>query len=295
MAIIPKIAAITVLYNPQPDVLSHISTYSRYVDLLVVVDNSDVEGSTAFHTDEITANQIEAIRYNRNNGIAKALNDGIKKAISLNAEWILTMDQDSFFFEEDIRRYLSLIPELIAKGISVVGPNHDSIYSSAGCTEVDSVITSGCLYHKNVFESTGGYDESLFIDQVDHEFCYYAKSMGFRIQQCGNIKLQHQLGESRVVRSISGSASARTFHSPQRLYFMVRNGVYIFKKYQSLFPGSIKKERRDLINRIKNHILYSPKRFKYIRMIIQGYCDGKKGKMGNPFEKNQPSINSQTH
>ncbi len=50
---------------------------------------------------------VEYISLGKNRGIATAMNIGYRRAAELGASWVLTMDQDSSFSDEDIKNYLT--------------------------------------------------------------------------------------------------------------------------------------------------------------------------------------------
>ncbi|MCL5027439.1 MAG: glycosyltransferase [Bacteroidetes bacterium] len=90
----PKIAGVTVLYQPSEEVILNILSYLNQIDLLYIIDNSE----------EINIEIIDRIReYDRikildnygNVGIAAALNKAARKAIEDDYDFLLTMDQDT--------------------------------------------------------------------------------------------------------------------------------------------------------------------------------------------------------
>ena len=58
------------------------------------------------------------------------------------------------------------------------------------------VITSGNLLNAGHFQALGGFDESLFIDYVDHDFCLRAVIAGFHIVVSADASLSHSVGEA---------------------------------------------------------------------------------------------------
>lgn len=280
-----RIASLVVLYHPNPDFINNIRSYADDTDALIVVDNSAQQfPDLAVLAGEYGA-KFHLIRPGKNRGIAWALNEGTKKAMETGANWVLSMDQDSCFSKKAISAYLEKIPELVRNQIFIAGPNHDAEVNALdpSMEEVDSVITSGCLFSTEVFKQTGGFDERLFIDEVDHEFCYHAKSLGFKIVKCRDIVLQHQLGESKWVSAPILGKSKRVFHHPRRLYFMLRNGLYVGQKYGTLFPASINRNKKDLFHRIKNQLLFGKGKWETLKMLAKGYRDYRKENFGNPF------------
>lgn len=277
------IAAVVVLYNPDESVGNNILSYASSLDYLIVVDNSDHPSSSLSSLTELLTCKVEFIHFGKNMGIAKALNDGCRKAIEMGATWIMTMDQDSYFPDTEVVKYLALIPEFSTRNIQIAGPNHEQNTNfTAALEEVNSVITSGCIFQKTVFESVKGFKEFLFIDEVDHEFCYNAKSKGFRIFKCNQIVLEHQLGTRRKL-NLGSKQFSRVLHNPQRIYFMVRNALYIKKHFGKTYPEELSIKTKDLLHRIKNNVLFGNHRLKTIRYIFKALIDAKTGRFGNPF------------
>ena len=91
-----KVAAVVVLYNPDKNYIKNINTYLYHVSLLVIVDNSEIPDYSVYSSLE-NINHIKFVINKENTGISKAINDGIKIAVKEGFEWVLTMDQDSFF------------------------------------------------------------------------------------------------------------------------------------------------------------------------------------------------------
>ena len=152
---------------------------------------------------------------------------------------------------------------------------------SCSFKDVNQLITSGSLVNLKTLSAIGNFDENLFIDEVDFEFCLRAVTKGYRIIQFTHIFLHHQLGVITYHRSLkSNKSTPRTLHSPIRLYYLTRNFLYVKKKYGKRFKEDIHFKKKALLNRFKNNILYGKERWKVIRYIIRGYIDYKKNRMG---------------
>ena len=95
-------AACVILYHPKKDDITNISTYANKVKKVYVFDNTEGNSHESFFEG------IENVNYfwdNENKGISIRLNEACQKAIEDNFEYLMTMDQDSFFSEENIDRY----------------------------------------------------------------------------------------------------------------------------------------------------------------------------------------------
>jgi rhamnosyltransferase len=155
--------------------------------------------------------------------------------------------------------------------------------TNIGCggMDIDYLITSGSVVNLTLFDEIGGFDEALFIDEVDLEYCYRAKTKGYKIIKFTHIFLQHSLGKISYFRSLkSGKLTPRTLHSPLRVYYMLRNYLYVAKLYPNQFNESAVIRKKALKNRIKNNLLYGKGRFRLIKYIISAYFDYKHKKMG---------------
>ncbi len=278
-----NIGAVVVLYNPDKNYIKNINTYLYHVSLLVIVDNSEIPDYSVYKLLEHN-NHVKFIINKENTGISKAINDGVKLAVKEGIEWVLTMDQDSFFENNMIESYLSELNEISNnKKVAVIGPvleKKSEEFIPTKIKEVTSLITSGSLINTSIFSEIGGYNEKLFIDEVDHEYCYRIKMLGYSVLQLENILLNHTLGRQHPVKTLSGEKKIKTFHSPVRLYYIVRNCCFIISTYKKQFPEEIKLRRKDLAVRIKNNLLYGPKKISLIKHIILGYIHFKRKRFG---------------
>lgn len=278
-----EIAAVVVLYHPDLEMVKrNINSYLSFVSRLYIVDNTP--GVSAVRPDFITdEKKIHYIANGKNEGVAAALNTGASLAVEAEYRWLLTMDQDSFFEEGQAEKYFSAFKQNFENddSVAVVAPSHFVAEKDAGDSYMPemAVITSGSLINLAIWKEIGGYDLRLFIDEVDHEYCYRAKTKGYSVFRFPSIYLNHKLGEKKEAGYAGSIAkSKRTIHSPKRVYFMVRNYLYVRKKYKSAFPAEFKTRDKMLQTAIKNNILFSGNFFQNISSVIKGYRDFKSNK-----------------
>jgi rhamnosyltransferase len=283
------IAGTVILYHPdEREVFSNIRSYLPYVDLLIVIDNTEMP-------DANTAEQVKgagaAIRYianNRNKGIAAALNTAAQIAFNEGYSWLLTMDQDSYFDKAEIENYFSQFRQLFytQSNVGIVSPSHEKRAAdttpAAVFTEVTTTITSGSLMQLSLWNEAGGFCEKLFIDEVDHEYCYRLIERGYRIIQFNTIFLNHRLGTKKTGGYLGSVAKReRVIHSPRRVYFMVRNYLYVRKLYKQSFPAEFKRRDKEFMNRIKNNLFFSGHFWKNVKHVLAGYRHYKTGNFSN--------------
>lgn len=279
-----NLAGVVILYHPDKDLMKRVSTYQPHIRKLYVVDNSE-KADVELHRFWQRQENVLLIHNGKNEGIAKRLNEAAALAINDGFDWLLTMDQDSFFKEGLFAHYLQCIkrygnPDRVA----MFGVEYDErLYSREECAwvPVNHLITSGSLVNLKLFPAMQGFDEALFIDNVDHEYCFHARVLGYDIIKFSSILLTHTLGVVSSHRSLkSFKRTPRTLHSPVRMYYTIRNYLYLKKKYAGHFAEDFREIEKSLLNRIKNNILYHQHRVQIVKNIFRGYRDFKRKKMG---------------
>lgn len=275
------IAAIVITYLPGLEVSRNILSYLDQVDHLYITDNSLPKHS--FPQELLEHPKITVIRDGGNEGIAVRLNQVAAMALRDGYGWLLTMDQDSYFDTDNIQSYFDYVAEYPqAAEVAMFGV--ETVQKPALIADlnepVDRLITSGSLVNLTLYNKIGPFDEQLFIDEVDHEYCYRAAIRGYHIIQFTHIFLEHQLGESVEVRTVKGYHKRTSFHAPVRLYYMVRNFLYVRARYKDIFQKDLKIRGIALLHRLKNNLLYGPHKWGTLKMIFAALNDYKKGKMG---------------
>jgi rhamnosyltransferase len=269
-----KLAGVVILYNPEDIVLNNIKTYLKELDVLYVFDNSD-----CFNKHLIRSLQnikvIKYISFHRNCGIAFALNFVLKHISGYN--YLLTMDQDSSFDVGMMKRYKMNIMETENKNIAVFSINWRKSQYNNPYKYINNAITSGAIINVDLARELGGFDENLFIDQVDFEYCYRAQKNGHYILQFNNITLNHHLGTVKQYVFLGIHFSLR-FHDALRNYYICRNNLYVMKRYpQVRFNYS-----KDMIKLFIVSILFGKNRFhqlKYWGRAIYDFYYHKWGKL----------------
>ncbi|MBO9620543.1 MAG: glycosyltransferase [Niabella sp.] len=277
-----RLAAVIITYFPDPTVLSNIGTYLDRVDKLYIIDNS--EPAHIFPPGIQNHPKITIIALGINRGIAAPLNEAVALAIAQGYGWLLTMDQDSHFGKDQLDQYLNNIEnfqgnEQVAQfGITF---EHTTNMARGSFRSSRLLITSGSLMNLKLIGAVGGFNEALFIDEVDHEYCFRSGKAGFDTIQFTDVYLNHNLGTKKSARSLKNfKETERSLHAPIRLYYMYRNFLYVSRYYKSLFPEEINYLKKDLLNRIKNNFLYGGEKGALLKMLLQARSDFKNGRMG---------------
>ena len=284
-----KVAAIIVSYNPDSNLFDSINLLLNQVEKVIIVDNGSKEKYVKY-IKSINEDKIEIILNKENLGIATALNIGVRKALENGYEWILTMDQDSkaspdmvkkmfnvynSINREERKDILSIFPNFVDERIQSIEEN-----SNMNSYEyVDADITSGNLLRKEVFEKVGFFDDSLFIDLVDTDFCMRLNEKGIKMIKIRDAVLYHSLGQSKTIKGILGSFNTSN-HSALRRYYMTRNRFYIWEKYKGLNSFTLNRDKKLFKKEFVKIILGEKDKVNKIKMVLRGYKDYKKGIKG---------------
>lgn len=268
-----KKAGVIILFNPNiKEIRKNILSYVAFLDKLYVIDNSSV--SNEKDVVDISS-KIQYVANLENQGISIVLNVAASKAIEENYDILLTMDQDSFFPEFMIRKYVNFVDELDWSNTSLIGASPKSnidnqiIHSDTTLTSAELLITSGSFINLKLFNIIGGFNEKLFIDCVDYDYCLRSIIKGYSVGIASNIIFLHVGGEPR---KFMGKKVA--IYSPDRYYYIFRNHIFLWFKYIKYFPKLIVKNIivNILISLLPNIIL-SKSKIKFISSLVRAVKD----------------------
>lgn len=277
------IAAVYVLYEPdESSLLKSLEFIRNQVDYIILIDNSE---KTTVDFDK-NDKKIYYVKNEENLGIAKALNIGCNFAIELNANWVLTLDQDSTPSKTLISELCSVVYENMDNNVAAVGPKfkffeNEIVEVEAITNEVDTLITSGCLMSLSAYKKVGGFKESLFIDSVDIEFCFNLRKKGYKIFQNNGVLLSHNIGNSAFhVKLFGKKIMTVTNHNYIRQYYIARNSLKVFSEYKEIFPKEAKKLKYRWLKQVVSVIFFEKNKLKKIKSIFLGIKDYKRGIYG---------------
>lgn len=287
----PTIGAVMVLYAPDLDVTDKaIEAILPQVDLLCIVDNTPGADLSARFTD----NRIHYIAMSGNSGIAAAQNRGTRWLLDRGVDFLVYTDQDSETRPDTIARLMHGYTILTDGGVKVgltgtLPVNRETgepyrlsarridtpddlhrIPGAEGILEYYSAISSISLIPRQAMLDNGGFDESLFIDGVDHEWCWRAwHTHAYRTFIVRDAVIDHCLGQG------DRHLAARQVHiaSADRVYYQFRN--YLWLKRLEYTPAYwIKKNgMKYAVKFFYFPIMVSP-RGKYLKNILRGIRDG---------------------
>ncbi len=277
------IATAVVLYYPDTEIIKRVKVYAQYLDLLIIVDNTDKCDLSAEFKGIPNAHYVTL---GMNKGVATALNIGASLAIRSGCSWMMMLDQDSVLQREtydSIRRQIIAMEGLNIGLLSPVQVSKESdlpvprIFSET--EDVAHVMTSGSTLNLAAYKHCGPFEDKLFIDHVDHEYCLRLGSVGYRVIKLKHIVLEHALGEIQE-RKLFGRSFQFVSHRPFRSYYYVRNGAYVASKYIRHHPQFLISLCLQLIKDIVKAIIFQDKKILRLKMMFVGlwhFCAGRYG------------------
>lgn len=271
------LGSVTVWYNPESGFVDNIKSYADISGLLVVVDNSLESNEALFNTIE-HANKLY-IWNAENMGIAKALNQGLKVLLTRKYKFALTLDQDSSFKNEELEKLLTAAANLDYADVGILSPIHVqqngiANYYPTAYTPLTCVMTSGNILNLEIAETIGFFKEELFIDHVDNEYCLRLHKRGFKVL-AANSFLTHELGKEVDACFMGKRVGSFISHSPQRLYFFVRNSIYILSKYFFVDFGYTLMEITSLLKRFAK-LFFEDRPVLRLKLYFKGIWDYRK-------------------
>lgn len=266
------VSAGIVTYNPQINKLKeNIDAIYKQVEKVYIVDN----GSTNYlNIGELVKNYSNVdIKYlGENKGIAGALNNIIDLSYDDKYEWVLLLDQDSVVPNNIVIEMQKVMFDKIAIITPLIDYHNGEIFDkSKEYVYVDRCITSASLTNVGICKKLGGFDEKMFIDYVDYDYCKQVISNGYKIVRTNKVTLDHELGDIEIVNFLGKKVYVYN-HSLMRTYYFSRNFVYYIRKH-----CSFKECLREIKSNFKwflTKILFEKKRFSKIKTILKGFRDG---------------------
>lgn len=265
-----KILAVVVTYYPEKDLLnSNISAFVKDVDKVLIWENTPESEKRNYRYI-----QHEKVEYCGDgvNSISRALNYAWRYAKENGYNYLLTMDQDSFWenFSSFVKR--TVHEKKVPYGVwtpLVNSEKHEELYLLK-----DSSITSGTMIPIEILNRMCGWNEFFVVDSVDTEFFAHAKSLGINVYSIAGCRIVQQFGSPVVAHFIKNWIELRN-DPPERLYNIYRNYVIVMRMYPNMNYLSVG-FRKVWLKKIKWILIFEQYRWKKLYAICKGIIDGYK-------------------
>jgi rhamnosyltransferase len=257
---------------------------------VIVVDNSEVPALDR----AAPPGGCTLITLGYNSGIAHAQNVGVEAALSAGASVLMFFDQDLKIERGFVKSLVSAVREGAAEIVSPLcvddttgtplpsvrvsrygWPTPVHIADAVGRYPVDMVISSGTVVTRQVLETAGGFDDGLFIDFVDAEWCLRCRSMQIPIYVVPSLVMRHSVG----LRHFRFGTLTISVHSAVRCYYQIRNSFLLFRKPHIPKVFALKQLAATVVSRIIL-LFFVEDRLSYLKSYLFAVRDGLKGVTG---------------
>jgi rhamnosyltransferase len=287
------VCAVVVTYHPDVALLAtQLDALQSQAGRVVVVDNA-TPGPAVRELCAAWPN-VELLALTENLGLAAALNAGITAARAKpGVAHVLLMDQDSVPEPGMVAQLKAALGRQSRHArVAAVGPRfHDpregvdapfvrigfpvnrQLHCDGDCNDVacDFLITSGSLVPLRALDGIGGMDESLFIDNVDLEWCFRATSKGYALFGVCGARMLHHHGATR--HRVPGVPRGVVVHTPRRLFYMMRNRVLLYRRACTPRRWIAQDVPRLVVKFLLFALLIAPRR-KNVRCMLAGLRAG---------------------
>ncbi|MVF13779.1 glycosyltransferase family 2 protein [Ketobacter sp. MCCC 1A13808] len=260
---------------------------------VLVVDNNsdnklDISKLAVAHA------QVDLVQSGRNLGVAGALNLMLHEAQKMGVSFIIPFDQDSRPAELAINilfqiyRALDESDKVAAIGMCVVdaytgrslGFTSFSFPFNRRClgydknqatVQTDFLITSGCMMSLKAVEDIGNMEEALFIDSVDLEWSFRARSRGWHLLGAFSAILEQTIGQEPLKLPFCNLVVKK--HNAGRYYYMTRNRAILYRRSYSNRAWVIKDSVRAIL-KLFVMLVFREDRFAVLKNHYLGLRDG---------------------
>jgi GT2 family glycosyltransferase len=243
----PRVYAVVVNWNRPADTVACINSLLTQVGVsfeVIVVDNGSTDDSVFIIREKFP--QVELIASPTNLKFARGYNLGMRRALDAGAEYVFIINNDAVIAPNGLATLLLHT----GSDIGVVAPiiyhfdYPQRIWSIGGKVhpwtlvninaarhirvngkwpqffEQDFVTGCGMLFHRNILEVVGLFDEQFEHYYEDYDLCSRIRMAGYRIRVIPQAKMWHKIAVS------SGGSDA-----PDERYWMARSSVRYYCKY----------------------------------------------------------------
>ena len=250
-----------VLYKPTNEIIKKVNAICSYSvwDKVFVYVNSKVDESSLIQSATILG-ECE------NHGLSKPYNCFIN--LSNNADYLCVMDQDSIFEEQEIMNIVSFINKSDnLQKVGIVAPRSFAAVSKDvqrgdRTSFAKYVINSGSFINLDfVRRNNLRYDEKIFLDGLDYDFCWQIRKVGGAIVIYENSVLLQDLGTTTSKRKCN--------HSPIRFFYMASSRRYTYQKFKGKIVGWIISFMKTISNVFKI-VFYEDSKLAKIKHCFKG-------------------------
>lgn len=272
---INRIAAVVALFHPLEEEFSNISTYSKVIKDIIIIDNSGKEA----YRNYVYVNKLRKAGHDRNicyydmkcnKGLAEAFNYGLDIAFKIGCDWCFTMDSSSLFENDIASVYINAEKKYGGPEIIAYAPQYGCSYVKARRNNIKKItcsIISGTMFNVKKVIEAGGFDKWYCLGRIDVELGYRLKKSGYKILRCNAAILKHSSVQT-VNRNLFGKTFKYWITRPDRYYYQAKADMRIMISYFSPYAFL------DLFMQLVKIIFLFNRKKEYLAAWKKGLKDG---------------------
>jgi rhamnosyltransferase len=281
-----KLESVIICHFPNVQEMTHlIDALNMSTGLVMLINNGGLDE----HVEKLQRSygKILIIHPDENIGIASALNKAFFIARDSGFSHLISFDQDSNLTNGMLEILIDEFNKISKSGkkIGAIGPRfYDprkplfevDVTCETNIVKKSYIITSGCLASVDAWSASGGFNELLFIDLVDVEWCWRLNLQGYEVYMSADANMAHQLSDGMKV--VFKNFVLNTY-SPLRRYYLARNSIYLIlsKKWNWMQRKYLLKS---FLFSFFSAMFSDRKKIASIRFIVIGIIDAISGRMG---------------
>lgn len=289
--------ACVVIHNTSLDHMGPLLTrLLPQVARVVVCDNSPATADAPAMGTETPWPKVDVLRLPQNPGTGAAYNRVWAMAQAQGVTHLLLLDQDSMVSSDHVAQMLAGFAtggeHLAAIGPRWMDPSthrlapllspiaffrHTVPEPPPEQVAVDHLISSGSVVCLHGLRAVGGFDESLFLDYTDIEWCVRARQKGWGIAVQTGCLMQHELG-SHGVHALGRRLAV---HPPWRTALQIRNHCLLWRKPHMPW-GWLLSDAWQLAKKVVALLLLAPQKTQRGKAVVAGLRAGGQQASGRP-------------
>lgn len=276
-----------------------ISNYS-----IIIVDNHGSDNTYDYLKESLSDLSMIDYHYLDNNiGGAGGFEFGLRTAYKQGFDWFVLMDDDGHAYDDmcfynlfrradeydfkDLIFFNSLVcndEENLSFGLEHV--DKISQLENSKILNPDNTIDglanpfNGTLVSRGLIEKIGYPHGDFFIKGDEVNFLNRAIKNGAHVKTIYDSRYYHPMVKNRVKRKVFGHEMYVYIEAPWKEFYNVRNYVYSTLENEGNTKDALRKTKIYKYKRIYCAIMLKCKKIETIKLIRQGFKDGKSGKLG---------------
>ena len=233
------INALIVTYNPETECLIRtFDSLKKQVSEIVIVDNGS---KNLTEIEKLKPENSVLIPLNDNFGNSYASNRGFEYLQKNGSDFVILSDQDTIYSDNYVEKFKEVFFQRNDAKIAVYAPfafdNISKEFLPVGILVNNRIkeivpqedcfvfrtIASGMIINCKLFPEIGGWNELVFVDVFDYEWCWKVNYKGYKIFVSSDLKISHKFGD-KITYLLGKRIILR---SDIRYYYIIKNHIYL--------------------------------------------------------------------